>query len=153
MSNKIHTDREDIFHLGIKALIKNEEGKILLLKLNKNSIPEDGRWDIPGGRLEKGSSAEETLVREIEEETGLKEITNIKMVAATKVDYRIPITESSVGLILFAYLCDVKIGDIKLSSDHSEYKWCTPSEVYELLKTKYPEEFINKIKEINDEKI
>lgn len=60
--------KEDTFHLGVKALIRNPNKEILLLerksKFNKNY------WDIPGGRLQKGESLLQTLKQEIAEETG-----------------------------------------------------------------------------------
>lgn len=33
-----------------------------------------GKWDLPKGKMEKGESREESAVREIEEETGLKNV-------------------------------------------------------------------------------
>jgi 8-oxo-dGTP diphosphatase len=51
-------------------------GKILLLRNNPAGFelghrPELGEWDIPGGRMEPGESEEQTLRREVLEETGL----------------------------------------------------------------------------------
>lgn len=72
---------EDKFHLGIKALIRNSSGRILLLKVNKEKLKGfqgEPYWDIPGGRIQKGSTVDETLIREVEEEIGAKEIKNIK---------------------------------------------------------------------------
>ena len=70
---------EDLFQLGIKALIVNSEGHILLLKVNKEMLKGfsgDPYWDIPGGRIHRGSTIEETLKREVKEETGITNITN-----------------------------------------------------------------------------
>lgn len=47
------------FHLGIKGLIKNKEGKILFLLKSPNRTKNYGRepyWNIPGGRIEQGDS-------------------------------------------------------------------------------------------------
>lgn len=65
---------EDKFHLGIKALIVNSENKILLLKVNPLALKNQVQpyWDIPGGRIEKGSTVEKTLEREVAEETGIQ---------------------------------------------------------------------------------
>lgn len=143
---------EDKFHLGIKALIKNSAGQILLLKVNKEKLKVfDGEayWDIPGGRIQKGSTVEETLVREVEEEIGIKEITNIKPFSMVLSKIRIPQGEDSVGLILGAYICEIpENSNIKLSDEHIEANWFTPLEASKLLEIKYPIEFTDKIKEL-----
>lgn len=66
---KINKSKEDCFHLGVKVLILNPEQKVLLLERNH---PIKGiYWDILGGRLQRGESQMDTLFREIKEETGL----------------------------------------------------------------------------------
>ena len=54
-----------------KALIRNRQGKILFLK-EKTPSGKSTYYGFPGGRLEKGESARQALVREVWEETGLK---------------------------------------------------------------------------------
>jgi len=49
------------------VLYKN---KLLLTK--RARIPFKGWWDLPGGFVERGENAEEAILRELEEETGLK---------------------------------------------------------------------------------
>lgn len=43
--------QEDYFHLGVKALIHNNESKFLLLE--RNLCPKKTYWDMPRGRLKK----------------------------------------------------------------------------------------------------
>ncbi len=52
------------------ALVKDEEGKILLIK--RGVPPYKGRWALPGGFIEAGEKSEEGCLRELEEETGIK---------------------------------------------------------------------------------
>lgn len=147
--------KEDCFHLGIKALIMNEEGKILLLKVNKEKLRNysgEAYWDIPGGRIHKNSTIEETLEREIEEETGLTEIVSYKKVdMVLSNNIRIPIENGeTVGLILAIYICSVSgFEKISLSDEHTEYGWFSSEEAAKLLEIKYPHDFTNKIPLIN----
>ncbi|WP_312090261.1 NUDIX hydrolase [Chryseobacterium sp.] len=49
------------------GLVSKPNGDILFIKRL-------GKWDLPKGKMEKGESREESAVREIEEETGLREV-------------------------------------------------------------------------------
>ncbi len=57
-------------HYGVYGFILNERAEILVVV--KTRGPYTGRYDLPGGSPEEGESAEETLTREIMEETGRK---------------------------------------------------------------------------------
>ncbi len=46
-----------------------EDGKILIIK--RAGEPFKGEWAVPGGRIEDDETAEQCLVREMKEETGL----------------------------------------------------------------------------------
>ena len=63
------------FQIGVKALITNESGDVLLLKSNDKNFRFAGKsyWDMPGGRI-KYKGIEETLKQEILEETGIKKM-------------------------------------------------------------------------------
>jgi len=144
---------EDIFHLGIKAIIRNSEGRILLLKVNPKKLKKysgEPYWDIPGGRIHKNSNIEDTLKREVREETGITSISSFSpftMVLSNNV--RIPVGADTVGLILSSYICNV--GDIKsitISDEHIDFGWFSPKETGELLAIKYPKEFVDKLSEL-----
>lgn len=138
---------EDVFHLGIKALIRNKEGKILLLKVNIDQLKNQdlgAYWDIPGGRIHKDSNVEETLKREVEEETGLTKIKSFRKLDGVISNIRIPQGDTTLGLILFIYVCEVEeYENISLSEEHIDYKWFEPEEAAQLLAVKYPKEFVD----------
>ena len=52
---------------GASAIIKDNNGQILLIQRSDNL-----EWAIPGGSMELGYSVYDTLVHEVQEETGLE---------------------------------------------------------------------------------
>ena len=62
-------DKKSCFHVSAGLIWKN--GKVLIAKRPKGSHNE-GLWEFPGGKQEKGESIEDCLKREIEEELDIK---------------------------------------------------------------------------------
>lgn len=61
----MHNLPQCFYRISVKALIMDENNRFLLMK------EENGLWDLPGGGLDEGESAEEGLRREMMEEMGL----------------------------------------------------------------------------------
>ena len=69
--------------VGVKALLKNKEGKYLLVKRSSEKYPDiKGEWDIVGGRIQPGSTLFDNLKREIREETKLNLEREPKLIAS-----------------------------------------------------------------------
>lgn len=86
MSNALNIINK--FHLGVYAIIL-KEGSILLIK--KGRGPYTGKLDLPGGKPEYSETPEQTLAREVHEETGMKALTgklfdNYSTVAEQKIN-------------------------------------------------------------------
>ena len=102
---------------AVKALIL-KEGKFLAL--HKANITSD-EYELPGGRMEFGETAEQTLVREVYEETGLN-VTPIKLIDTWNY-----IADESLQITGIIYLCRVTSpGEIVLSYEHTAYQWLAP---------------------------
>lgn len=54
------------YRVSVKALIKNSDGKILVLKENQDT------WSLPGGGLDHGEGPIAGLKRELKEELGIE---------------------------------------------------------------------------------
>lgn len=113
--------------VGVKALLKNQEGKYLLVRRSSEKYPEVGaKWDIVGGRIDPSSTLFENLKREIKEEVNLDLLEEPKLLAAQDI-MRIP----GRHVVRLTYLGSID-GEPKLDDDHTEYKWFTLDELKQL---------------------
>jgi len=111
--------------VGVKALLKNKDGKYLLIRRSLIKYPEiKGRWDIVGGRINPGSKLIDNLRREIKEETNLDLVGEAKLIAAQDI---MPKLEKHV--VRLTYLAEAS-GDIKLDkSENDSFTWYTMPEL------------------------
>ena len=72
------TDKEVTFQIirAAGGLVFNEKEEALL-------IFRRGKWDLPKGKLDEGESLHECAVREVEEETGLKNVKLLSFLTTT----------------------------------------------------------------------
>ncbi|WP_431213755.1 NUDIX hydrolase [Puia sp. P3] len=63
-----------------RGLVFNFEDQLLL-------IFRHGKWDLPKGHFEKGETLESCAIREVKEETGLKEVTITSFIGVTEHTY------------------------------------------------------------------
>lgn len=123
--------------LVILGLIENENGEFLISQRFEPELPEVHlKWDLPGGKNEMGETLEETLLREILEETGLEvEITRFLPKTITKV-WEYPTHKQNTLVLCFC--CKLMGGELHLN-DHkiSDLKWVKREEFknYEFLPT------------------
>ena len=54
------------------AVCRDEAGRLLLTRFVQPGHPDSGSWTMPGGGMEWGERPEDTVRRELEEETGLE---------------------------------------------------------------------------------
>jgi ADP-ribose pyrophosphatase YjhB (NUDIX family) len=113
--------------VGVKILLKNPEGKFLLVRRSPKKYPEVGpRWDIVGGRIDPGTPLLENLKREVKEEIAL-DLTCEPRLAAAQDILRI----SGRHVVRLTYFGTIE-GQPVLDEDHDEYKWFGLKEILAL---------------------
>ena len=119
--------------VGVGAIILDDDQ--ILLEKRKNS-PGKGKWTVPGGLVDLGETAEQAVIREVKEETGL-EVYDPRLVDV--VNY-ISLGEKGGVMyhyVIIDYLVTSKGGKPKASSDADDLKWVPFNEVeeYDLTET------------------
>ena len=139
-----------LFFVGIKGLIENSEGEILLLQadVTKHRGVDKPYWDIPGGRIDEGEDdVVKTLKREIKEETGIEKIKELAFFTAVISNHQIPLEHNKkAGLVLMVYRVSVPDdSEVILSKEHISHEWVSKAEAKKRLAHKYPEEFTGRL--------
>ena len=108
--------------VSIKMIIKDRQGRCLLIKRSAASKANAHKWDFPGGKEDPGESFTESITREVREETGLEVF----------IERPIGVAQSEAPDRRIFYLFvegPLKEGEITLSSEHEEYQWVVPEEM------------------------
>lgn len=114
--------------VSAKGIIVLDKSKILVLRIQTGCHAE-GKWDLPGGGLEKDEDPIDALKREVKEETNLDlDEDSIKSLNQST-NFDIP--EDGVHAKWKYYIADAKNGNVVLNPakwlngrpEHSEYKW------------------------------
>ncbi|MFC4721486.1 NUDIX hydrolase [Geojedonia litorea] len=109
----------------------NEKGEILFIYRND-------KWDLPKGKIERKESIEETAIREVEEETGVK---NLEIVKPLDTTYHI-FKRNGRHKIKITYWFEMKTSyNGPLEPEHTEgitkVQWLNPKEAAEALENSY----------------
>jgi 8-oxo-dGTP diphosphatase len=105
------------FNLAVKGIIQRNDGKILIVKRSRDDDHKPGVWETVGGGIDIKTSPQRALQKEIKEEVNLdvevKEPFNVFTFTKDNGEFKVGIT----------FICQYKKGKVKLSEEHSEYKW------------------------------
>ncbi len=98
------------FPVSVKAVVIHEK-KVVLLKNERDE------WELPGGKLELGEDPQACVVREVEEELG------IRVVVSRILDsWQYHIREGR-DVVIITYACRCSTTEITKSSEHKESRW------------------------------
>jgi 8-oxo-dGTP diphosphatase len=104
-----------------KAIIKKDDKFILLRRANSAKFW-PGLWDFPGGKINPGEEAMAGAMREASEETGLEILVDGLIAKFDLQDIK--------DLIHFkVYSVKNFSGEVKISVDHTEFKWLSKEEI------------------------
>lgn len=113
-NNKLHI-------VSVVAVIRNQDGKYLVLKRSEREIAFPGMYTFPGGKVEDNDTVEETLMKEALEEANLQ-LKPGKILLKDKSFVR----PDEQTVKVFSYLCEVEdVSGLKISDDFTDYKWIT----------------------------
>ena len=112
--------------VAMKAFIVHE-GKILILRESSKygEGSNIGKYDVVGGRIKPGQRFDESLLREIEEETGMK----IRLGKPFFVNEWRPVVKGEPWHIVGTFFeCHADHNKVNLSDDHDHFLWIDPHE-------------------------
>lgn len=128
---------EYVFGLAVRALIFDEEGKVLILKRSTESKTNPGRWELPGGKVDQGESFDKALIREVYEETNLK----------IALDHVVGASQQNLPLIRAVHIImsgKIVEGELNLSSEHEGYAWEFLENLYDYELADWLDDFLMK---------
>lgn len=119
--------KEALYNIGVKAAILRSDHTLLLLHIRRRNST-DTYWDLPGGRMVDGETPQQTLKREIHEETGMSDVSIGQHLIMTTSRVQLPVfDEKNVGVIFSLYACasDSPTGT---PEDRITMHWCSIAE-------------------------
>lgn len=110
-----------------KIVVENGDGEFLALQKSDSYDWKAEKWELPGGKIEKGEDRFEAAKRELEDETGLevKGLQDVVRVEVEEFNDDKPVVDC---FILHAF----SEGSVELSQEHQDYRWVSEEEFVEL---------------------
>ena len=106
----------------VVAAIIIHENKILCVQRGESKLPYiSKKYEFPGGKIEKGETLEQTIIREIKEELVMKIIPDDQFIT---VEHQYP----DFHLTMHTFKCRCKTRDLKLT-EHIDFKWLALDEL------------------------
>ena len=127
------------------VVFRKENNKIYYLLLHYPSSAKAPKeyWDFPKGHVEKGENEIETAKREVEEETGLKDVEFVKGFKEW-IKYFFKFKGKNVLKFVTFYLAETKTKNVKVSFEHLGFEWLSFEEAIQKLTFKNAKEILKK---------
>ena len=127
---------------GAVLFSETDSGKIFLL-LNYPS----GHWDFVKGNIEKGESLQQTVIREIREETGITDVEFIEGFE-DKIEYHYQRDGNLVHKEVVFFLTKTKTTNVKISYEHLGFVWLNFDDALKKATYKNAKDVMDKIKKL-----
>jgi len=110
--------------LGVagRAVIRRDDGRILLVKRASDVSSDAGLWELPGGEMDFGEALTHALAREILEETAL----TVRVGMPIHVTH---FTKEPFWVTCLTFACELDGGEVRLSEEHDDFAWVGLAEV------------------------
>lgn len=108
--------------LTVRGLVKDKENRVLLLKRHPLSKNNASRWELPGGKVDPNEDFDKALIREMMEETNYN-------VHIDDYFYALNDDYSHRRTVVLIMRLSILSGDLKISDEHTEYKWVTKKDI------------------------
>lgn len=109
--------------LRVTCALIEVSGRLLAARRSP-TMPEPGRWEFPGGKLEPNESPENCLQREIREELGLSIIVGAALPEVVEI-------QAERILRLMPFVCEMRAGE-PIAHEHAELRWVRIDELLDL---------------------
>ena len=138
--------------VGCVIYRKNEDKTLFLLVQYRS-----WQWDFPKGHMEKGESEEQTLRREVFEETGIEDLEilpnfreSVHYFYTAKGNEKKERISQNKGVYIFKnavfYVAQTKVKEVKIDFENKAYIWLTYQEVLERLSNSGSRKIIQEVK-------
>jgi 8-oxo-dGTP diphosphatase len=106
--------------LAAHAIIQDGQGRVLVLRSRYADV-----WSFPGGGLNRRENLDTAVLRECREEIGA----GVAIEALTGMYYH-----NDISAYVAIFRCRIVEGQIKLSHEHTEFRWAAPAELNDRLR-------------------
>ena len=113
--NKFLVEEQDLRKVA-KVVLINKDDKVLILRRSGRIVSDEApwEWDLPGGHTEEGEALEQTIDREVWEETSLDLGKSTRIYTDDHTTF------------FGSYEWE---GNIMLSKEHDDYAWIEPEDI------------------------